>query len=213
MPIKDLRNTTDISNIAHNGQEPIFITKNGDGDLVVMGNGSINIGIFQTRTKAEVDKMLYTFQSVKDTEKLTDSSKLYNFIDGFADYEDQFSLICGKIKALFGQPIYKTENLENLFLYCILTASEEGEEVYLHIYCAGSGPAVGGMQDEKSRRAAKALVDHVRQAAPVDYTQKAYYLDGPTALEFGIKDGVPYYNETELKLSEKEFRELYTRLC
>ena len=153
--------------------------------------------------------MPYTFQSVKNMEKLTDSSKLCNFIESFSDYGIQFSLICGKIKALFGQPIYKTENLENLFSYCILAASEEVEEVYLNIYCAGSGPAVGGMSDEKSRKAAKALVDYVRQAEPINYAYKAYYLDGPTALEFGIKDGTPYYNETELSLSEKEFKELF----
>lgn len=153
--------------------------------------------------------MPYTFQSVKNMEKLTDSSKLCNFIESFSDYGNQFSLICGKIKALFGQPIYKTENLENLFSYCILAASEEVEEVYLNIYCAGSGPAVGGMSDEKSRKAAKALVDYVRQAEPINYAYKAYYLDGPTALEFGIKDGTPYYNETELSLSEKEFKELF----
>lgn len=91
--------------------------------------------------------MPYTFQSVKNMEKLTDSSKLCNFIESFSDYGNQFSLICGKIEALFGQPIYKTENLENLFSYCILAASEEVEEVYLNIYCAGSGPAVGGMSD------------------------------------------------------------------
>lgn len=156
--------------------------------------------------------MPYTFRSVKDTEKSTDSSKLYNFIEDFVNYEDQFSLICGKIKALFGQPIYETENLENLFLYCILATSDEGEEIYLDIYCAGSGPAVGGMQDERSRKAAKALVDHVWQAEPVNYTHKAYYFDGPTVLEFGIKNGSPYYNETELRLSEKEFTELYTHL-
>ena len=156
--------------------------------------------------------MPYTFRSVKDTEKSTDSSKLYNFIEDFVNYEDQFSLICGKIKALFGQPIYETENLENLFLYCILATSDEGEEIYLDIYCAGSGPAVGGMQDERSRKAAKALVDHVWQVEPVNYTCKAYYLDGPTVLGFGIENGSPYYNETELRLSEKEFAELYTRL-
>ena len=156
--------------------------------------------------------MPYTFQSVKDMEKLADSSKLSNFIESFADYGNQFSLICGKIKALFGQPVYETENLENLFLYRILATSEEGEEVYLDIYCAGSGPAVGGMQDEKSRKAAKALADYVRQAEPVNYAYKAYYLDGPATLEFGIRDGAPYYNETELRLSEKEFRELYARL-
>lgn len=33
MPIKDLRNTAEISNIAHEQQEPIFITKNGYSEL------------------------------------------------------------------------------------------------------------------------------------------------------------------------------------
>lgn len=156
--------------------------------------------------------MAYLFQSIQDMEKVTDSSKLYNFIESFADYGNQFCLLYGKIKALFGQPLYETENMENLFSYCILTTSEEGEEIYLDIYCAGSGPAVGGRQDEKSRKAAKALVDYIWQAEPIDYAHKAYYLDGPTVLAFGIKDGVPYYNETELNLSEEEFGELYARL-
>lgn len=38
MPIKELRNTTEISNLAHKEQEPIFITKNGYSDLVVMSS-------------------------------------------------------------------------------------------------------------------------------------------------------------------------------
>lgn len=36
MPIRDLRNTSSISELAHRKQEPIFITKNGYSDLVVM---------------------------------------------------------------------------------------------------------------------------------------------------------------------------------
>jgi prevent-host-death family protein len=35
-PITDLRNTTEISNVCHAKREPVFITKNGYGDLVVM---------------------------------------------------------------------------------------------------------------------------------------------------------------------------------
>lgn len=35
-PITDLRNTNEISDICHARQEPVFITKNGYGDLVVM---------------------------------------------------------------------------------------------------------------------------------------------------------------------------------
>ena len=36
MPIRDLRKTSEISELAHKQQQPIFITKNGYGDLVVM---------------------------------------------------------------------------------------------------------------------------------------------------------------------------------
>jgi len=35
-PITDLRNTNEISEICNSIQEPIFITKNGYGDLVIM---------------------------------------------------------------------------------------------------------------------------------------------------------------------------------
>lgn len=35
-PITDMRNTTEISNLCHAKREPIFITKNGYGDMVVM---------------------------------------------------------------------------------------------------------------------------------------------------------------------------------
>ncbi len=35
-PITDLRNTTEISEVCHARREPVFITKNGYGDLVVM---------------------------------------------------------------------------------------------------------------------------------------------------------------------------------
>ena len=35
-PITDLRNTIEISELCHARKEPIFITKNGYGDLVVL---------------------------------------------------------------------------------------------------------------------------------------------------------------------------------
>lgn len=38
IPIKDLRNTTEISEMAHHNEEPIFVTKNGYSDLVVMSS-------------------------------------------------------------------------------------------------------------------------------------------------------------------------------
>ena len=38
MPIRDLRKTSELSELAHKKQEPIFITKNGYSDLVVMSS-------------------------------------------------------------------------------------------------------------------------------------------------------------------------------
>ena len=36
MPIKDLKDTSRISELCHKADEPIFITKNGYGDMVLM---------------------------------------------------------------------------------------------------------------------------------------------------------------------------------
>ena len=37
IPIKDLKNTSEISEMCHKAEEPIYITKNGYGDMVIMG--------------------------------------------------------------------------------------------------------------------------------------------------------------------------------
>ncbi len=36
IPIKDLKNTSEISELCHKSEEPINITKNGYGDMVIM---------------------------------------------------------------------------------------------------------------------------------------------------------------------------------
>ncbi len=36
IPIKDLKNTSEISELCHQENEPIYITKNGYGDMVIM---------------------------------------------------------------------------------------------------------------------------------------------------------------------------------
>ena len=36
VPIKDLRNTNELSRLCHELNEPVFITKQGYGDLVIM---------------------------------------------------------------------------------------------------------------------------------------------------------------------------------
>lgn len=36
IPIKDLKNTSEISEMCHRTTEPIYVTKNGYGDMVIM---------------------------------------------------------------------------------------------------------------------------------------------------------------------------------
>ena len=48
-PITDLRNTNEISELCHAKREPIFITKNGYGDLVVM-----SIEMYEEMLEADV---------------------------------------------------------------------------------------------------------------------------------------------------------------
>ncbi len=36
IPIRDLKNTSEISDLCHKSTEPVYITKNGYGDMVIM---------------------------------------------------------------------------------------------------------------------------------------------------------------------------------
>jgi prevent-host-death family protein len=53
-PITDLRNTTEISELCHEKREPVFITKNGYGDLVVMSIETYEELLETARTDAAI---------------------------------------------------------------------------------------------------------------------------------------------------------------
>lgn len=36
IPIKELKNTAEISDMCHKSEEPIYVTKNGYGNMVIM---------------------------------------------------------------------------------------------------------------------------------------------------------------------------------
>ena len=63
MPIKELRNTSEISDMAHKIQEPIFITKNGYSDLVVMSSETVERCVRTNR----IDQAIY--ESEKEMEE------------------------------------------------------------------------------------------------------------------------------------------------
>ena len=55
-PITDLRNTTEISEICHAKREPVFITKNGYGDLVVMSIDTYEYMLENAATDAAISE-------------------------------------------------------------------------------------------------------------------------------------------------------------
>ena len=63
IPIRDLRNTSEISEMAHKKQEPIFVTKNGYSDLVVMSTELYE----KIAQLARIDQAIY--ESMKEVEE------------------------------------------------------------------------------------------------------------------------------------------------
>ena len=60
IPIRDLRNTTEISNLCHQSSEPVFVTKNGYGDLVIMSMEAYEqrlavLGVYNKLVETESD--------------------------------------------------------------------------------------------------------------------------------------------------------------
>lgn len=74
-PITDLRNTTEISELCHRSQEPIFITKNGYGDMVVMSmeeyermqsKNEIYLKLLEAEREAEATDTRFSSEEVLD---------------------------------------------------------------------------------------------------------------------------------------------------
>ncbi len=63
-PITDLRDTNKISNICHEENEPIFITKNGYDDLVIMSNETYN-SLNNTKEKISFPEQSNCFSLIK----------------------------------------------------------------------------------------------------------------------------------------------------
>ena len=147
-------------------------------------------------------KQKYVFKAISDLNKVK-GSLICNIIEGFPeDYEEQIAYTYGKLRTLFGEPVYETCNCEDEYAYCIAATVDNGDTLYLLAYSGASGPAIIGEQDEASKNASIELVKYIKAAEASDFEWKGYYLDGPTKLAYGIKTGVPFYDEVELDESE-----------
>ena len=87
MPIRDLRNTSEISELAHKQQEPIFITKNGYSDLVVMSSELYDQFIKTNR----IDQIIY-----ESEKEMNEGAKSIDLDDAFKKLIS--AVICASVR-------------------------------------------------------------------------------------------------------------------
>ena len=56
IPIRDLKNTSRISDICHSSNEPVFVTKNGYGDMVIMSMESYEKALYMNSLYNKLEK-------------------------------------------------------------------------------------------------------------------------------------------------------------
>ena len=81
-PIRDLKNTTEISNLCHEVREPIFITKNGYGDMVIMS----------METFEGVSERLKMYQSLMISEEQMKEGKVKDARASLASVREKYAL-------------------------------------------------------------------------------------------------------------------------
>lgn len=73
IPIRDLKNTSEISQKCHESREPIFITKNGYGDMVIMSIETYKEKMFMIDV---YDKLIVAEEQLKEGKVLDGDSSL-----------------------------------------------------------------------------------------------------------------------------------------
>lgn len=82
IPIKDLKNTSEISEMCHNTDEPIYITKNGYGDMVIM-----SMEIYEN-----VMRQLSIYRDIEISEKQIESGQVKDARAALTDMRMKYGL-------------------------------------------------------------------------------------------------------------------------
>lgn len=82
VPIRDLKNTTSISNLCHETSEPIFVTKNGYGDMVIMSMETFEKSVFLSNPH---EKLVLAEADVK-------AGRVFDADDAISDIRKKYGL-------------------------------------------------------------------------------------------------------------------------
>ena len=82
IPIKDLKNTSEISDMCHKAEEPIYITKNGYGDMVIM-----SMEIYESTMKK-----LTMYRDIEISEKQIEAGQVRNARTALSEMRAKYGL-------------------------------------------------------------------------------------------------------------------------
>ncbi len=82
IPIKDLKNTSEISTMCHTAEEPIYITKNGYGDMVIM-----SIEMYE-----DTMKRLNVYRELEFSEKQIEAGRTQDAREALSDLRDKYAI-------------------------------------------------------------------------------------------------------------------------
>jgi PHD/YefM family antitoxin component YafN of YafNO toxin-antitoxin module len=82
IPIRDLKNTSEISKLCHESDEPIFVTKNGYGDMVFMSMETYERNMF----------MNHVYKQLEISEKEIAEGKTANALEALSELKSNYGL-------------------------------------------------------------------------------------------------------------------------
>lgn len=80
IPIRDLKNTSEISQLCHSTDSPVFITKNGYGDMVIMSMEAYEKALYLQNIS---EKLALAEKQIKEGKVTEASSSLKNLRDQY----------------------------------------------------------------------------------------------------------------------------------
>ncbi|MGN0353707.1 MAG: type II toxin-antitoxin system Phd/YefM family antitoxin [Muricoprocola sp.] len=82
IPIKDLKNTSEISEMCHRSDEPIYVTKNGYGDMVIMSMESFE----------NIMKQIKMYEDIEVSEKQIREGKVKDARSSLSSMRERYGL-------------------------------------------------------------------------------------------------------------------------
>lgn len=143
-------------------------------------------------------KNKYRFRILEDASKCNGSSKAF----GFDMDMENIAEIWGSLITLFGQTKYISEEMEEVFDYCLEAVDSENATLIFSIYHGATGLAIGMHKEYQNSDKAKEMVNEfmekLKKTIPADFNHVGYYRDYGCKVEMGVVNGKGYARYIEL---------------